>query len=228
MAKKSVNATVQNPEVTTGAGKTGIKYRKEEIAYKVHNNLYLNLTNRCPCACSFCLRQTRDSVGESDSLWLDHDPSASEVLSAVKKHDLSQYDEIVFCGFGEPTEAFPVLVEVSDQLKALYDMPIRLNTNGLGNLINKRDICPELEGRIDTVSISLNTPDAEEYNRIVRPKFGPDSFQAMLDFAREAKKYVPNVVMSTVSTTISKADEDRCAAICKDLGVTYRIRPWEG
>lgn len=200
---------------------------KEEIAYKVYNNLYLNLTNRCPCACTFCLRQNMDRVGESDSLWLDHEPTASEVLSAVKSHDLSEYNEIVFCGFGEPTEAFPVLVEVCDQLKALYANPIRLNTNGLGCLINKRDICPDLKGRIDTISISLNTPDAEEYNRIVRPKFGPASFQAMLNFAREARKYVPHVVMSTVSTTISKADEDRCAAICKELGVTYRIRPFE-
>ncbi|MDD6352125.1 MAG: TatD family nuclease-associated radical SAM protein [Lachnospiraceae bacterium] len=206
---------------------TDRKVRKEEIAYKVYNNLYINLTNRCPCACTFCLRQNMDRVGESDSLWLDHEPTASEVLSAVKKLDPSKFNEIVFCGFGEPTEAFPVLVEVSDQLKALYPNPIRLNTNGLGCLINRRDICPDLKGRIDTVSISLNTPNAEEYNRLVRPKFGPMSFQAMLDFAREAKKYVPNVVMSTVSTTISKADEDRCAAICKELGVTYRIRPYE-
>lgn len=201
--------------------------KKEEILYKVHNNLYVNLTNRCPCACTFCLRQTMDRIGESDSLWLDHEPSYEEVVAAFRKKNMDEYDEVVFCGFGEPTEAFDLLVRVADFVKKEYGKRIRINTNGLGNLVNGRDICPELKGRVDEISISLNTPDADEYEKLVRPKFGKKSFQAMLDFAREAAKYVPKVIFTTVDTTLTKEEERRCAQICKDLGVTYRIRPWE-
>lgn len=201
--------------------------KKEEILYKVHNNLYVNLTNRCPCACTFCLRQTMDKVGESDSLWLDHEPSYEEVVAAFHQRNMDEYDEVVFCGFGEPTEAFDLLVKVADFVKLEYGKRIRLNTNGLGNLVNKRDICPELKGRVDEISISLNTPDAEDYLKIVRPKFGIQSFQAMLDFAEEAAKYVPKVIFTTVDTTLTKEQEEQCAQICRERGVTYRIRPWE-
>lgn len=201
--------------------------KKEEILYKVHNNLYVNLTNRCPCACTFCLRQTMDRIGESDSLWLDHEPSYEEVVDAFHKKHMDEYEEVVFCGFGEPTEAFDLLVRVADFVKKEYGKRIRINTNGLGNLVNGRDICPELKGRVDEISISLNTPDADEYEKLVRPKFGKKSFQAMLDFAKEAAKYVPKVIFTTVDTTLTKEEEQRCAQICKDLGVTYRIRPWE-
>lgn len=201
--------------------------KKEEILYKVHNNLYVNLTNRCPCACTFCLRQTMDRIGESDSLWLDHEPSYEEVVDAFHKKNMDEFEEVVFCGFGEPTEAFDLLIRVADFVKKEYGKRIRINTNGLGNLVNGRDICPELKGRVDEISISLNTPDAEEYEKLVRPKFGIRSFQAMLDFAREAAKYVPKVIFTTVDTTLTKEEEQRCAEICKELGVTYRIRPWE-
>ena len=201
--------------------------RKEEILYKVYNSLYINLTNKCPCACTFCERQFHDRVGESDSLWLDHEPTFDEVKEAFDKVNVDDFDEIVFCGFGEPTEAFTVLKETAAFIKENYKKSVRINTNGLGNLVNGRNIAPELEGLIDTVSISLNTPNEDEYLKVVRPKFGRESFKALLDFASEAKKYVNQVIMTTVSTTISKADEEKCADICKALGVTYRIRPYE-
>lgn len=198
-----------------------------EILYKVHNNLYVNLTNKCPCACTFCLRQNIDHVGESGSLWLEREPSADEAIAEFDKFDMSHYDEVVFCGFGEPTEAFEVLKQVAAFVKEKYNKPIRLNTNGLGNLINGRNIAPELKGLVDTVSISLNTPDAERYHEIVRSRFGICSFDEMLKFAKECSKYVPRVVMSTVATTITKEEEQRCQEICDSIGAVYRIRPWE-
>ena len=198
-----------------------------EILYKVHNNLYINLTNRCPYSCTFCLRQKMDKVGESDTLWLLREPTAEEVIEEFKKWDVDSFHEIVFCGFGEPTEAFDVLKEVAEFIKSKYNKPIRLNTNGVGSLINKRNIAPELEGLIDTVSISLNNPDPEEYAKLVRSKYGVKSFQEMIDFAKECKKYVPNVVMSTVDTTISHEEEKKCKEICDKIGAEYRIRPWE-
>lgn len=201
--------------------------KKMEILYKVHNNLYINLTNRCPYSCTFCLRQKMDKVGESDTLWLIREPTAEEVIEEFKKWDVDGFHEIVFCGFGEPTEAFDVLKKVAEFIKSKYNKPIRLNTNGVGNLINKRNIAPELKGLIDTVSISLNNPDPEEYAKLVRSKYGVKSFQEMIDFAKECKKYVPNVVMSTVDTTISHEEEKKCKEICDKIGAEYRIRPWE-
>lgn len=198
------------------------------ILYEVHDNLYVNLTNKCPCACTFCLRQSRDHMEQSGPLWLEHTPDLEEVLSEFHKFDMNKYNELVFCGFGEPTEALDVLLAVADYAKKNYKNPIRINTNGLGSLVNGRDIAPLLAGRIDTVSISLNTPDPQRYYELVRPKFGVQSFQAMLSFARESRKYVPNVVMTTVSTTLTEAEEEQCRKICQELGVTYRIRPWEG
>lgn len=198
-----------------------------EILYKVHNNLYVNLTNKCPCACTFCLRQTMDRVGESDSLWLEREPSAKEVIAEFAKWDMDSFGEVVFCGFGEPTEALPVLLEAAAYVKKTYGKKIRINTNGLGNLIWNRDITPEFDGLVDVVSISLNTPNAERYHELVQSKFGDQSFGAMLDFAEKCTRHVSKVVMTTVATTITKEEEAQCQAICDRIGATYRIRPWE-
>ena len=197
------------------------------ILYKVHNNLYVNLTNKCPCACTFCLRQTRDHMEDSGVLWLEKEPTVDEVIADFANFNMDDYDEVVFCGFGEPTERIDVLLEVAAYVKKTYNKPTRINTNGLGNLVNGRDITPELKGLIYTVSISLNTPNKERYYELTRSKFGIGSFDAMIDFAKEAVKYVPHVVMTTVATTITKEEEAECQRICDNIGVKYRIRPFE-
>lgn len=198
------------------------------ILYVVHNNLYINLTNKCPCSCTFCLRTTRDSMDQGKHpLWLDHEPDFEEVVEAFKQFDVSEYNEIVFCGFGEPTEKLDLLIKVASYIRENFDNPIRLNTNGLGSLIAGRSIASELAGLIDTISISLNHPDKDKYNALVRSKFGEESFQAMLDFAAECTHYITNVVMTTVATTITQEEEQQCALLCRELGVTYRIRPFE-
>lgn len=198
------------------------------ILYELHDNLYVNLTNKCPCACTFCLRQTRDGVGNANSLWLDHEPSFEEVKNEFEKFDKNKYNEVVFCGFGEPTERFDMVIKVAEYVKSIWNnIPTRINTNGLGNLVNDKDITPLFKGIIDTVSISLNTPNKERYYELTRNKFGIDSFDEMIKFASDVKNYVPNVIMSTVETTLSREEEEECAKICERIGVTYRIRPWE-
>ena len=197
------------------------------ILYKVHNNLYVNLTNKCPCSCTFCLRQTMDHVGESDSLWLTREPEYDEIIADFANFDVASFDELVFCGFGEPTERIDVLLKVARYFKETYHKPIRINTNGAGSLINGRDIAPELKGLVDTVSVSLNHPEKEEYLKLVRSKFGEESFDAMLSFANACTKYAPHVVMTTVDTTISHEQEAQCQKICDEIGAAYRIRPWE-
>ena len=198
-----------------------------EILYKFHNNIYVNLTNKCPCACTFCLRQNMDKIGSSGSLWLEREPSADEVIREFSKYSMESYGEVVFCGFGEPTEAFDVLKETAKYIKKSFKNKIRINTNGLGSLINDRNIAPELEGLIDSVSISLNHPNPEKYHDLVKSRFGNKSYDAMISFARECTKYVPKVTMTTVSTTISKAEEAKCQKICDEIGANYRIRAWE-
>lgn len=198
------------------------------ILYEVHNGLYVNMTNKCPCACTFCLRQTMDTMGNSGSLWLDREPTVDEVKAEFYKFDMAKYSEVVFCGFGEPTERLDDILEVCSYIKEKYNnIPIRINTNGMADLINGRNTAPDFEGKIDTVSISLNTPDKERFFELTRCKFGIDSFDAMLKFAGEVKKYVKKVVLTTVETTITKDEEAQCREICDKLGVTYRIRPWE-
>lgn len=197
------------------------------ILYEVHNGLYVNMTNKCPCACSFCLRQTRDEMNGSGSLWLEREPTVDEVIAELKKFDMQKYGEVGFCGFGEPTERLEDLLKVAEFVKKTYDIPTRINTNGLSDLIHKKDTAPMFEGLIDTVSISLNTPDREKYLKLTRNKFGIESFDAMLSFAKNVKKYVKKVVLTTVSTTLTPEEEKQCAKICENLGVDYRIRPFE-
>lgn len=197
------------------------------ILYEVHNGLYVNMTNKCPCACTFCLRQTKDEMEGSGSLWLEKEPSVEEVKAEFAKFDMNKYEELVFCGFGEPTERLDDVLRVAEFVKENYNIPIRINTNGLGDLINQKNTAPLYEGKIDTVSISLNTPNPKKYFEIVRPKFGEKSFDAMLKFAENVKNYVKKTVLTTVHTTITEDEEKQCRQICDKIGVTYRIRPFE-
>lgn len=193
------------------------------ILYPVHTGLYINLTNKCPCACTFCIRQKEPTVYTNDSLWLEHEPAFDEVKAALLKEDLSRYTEFVFCGFGEPTEALDVLLQTATFIKTKSDKPVRLNTNGLGNLINKKNILPLLAECIDAVSISMNSSDPFTYEKNVRPKF-PKAHEAMLSFAEEAASVIPSVTMTTVSTTITREDEEGCKKLCEKMGARYRIR----
>lgn len=198
------------------------------ILYEVYDNLYVNMTNKCPCACTFCLRQTRDEMNHSGSLWLEREPDVEEVKAEFSKFDMEKYKEVVFCGFGEPTERLEDLLKVAAYVKEQFGKAIRVNTNGLSDLIWQKNTAPMYEGLVDTISISLNTPNRERYYELTRSKFGVESFDAMLTFAGNVSKYVPNVVLSTVDTTLTGEEEAQCAEICRKLGVTYRIRPWEG
>lgn len=211
------------------------------ILYTIHGNgyqdiseldsledvtVYVNLTNRCPCACTFCLRQTKE-MEEGHSLWLKEEPTVEDVIKEFQKYDLDDFHEVVFCGFGEPLERVEDVIQIAGILKHFRrDLPIRVNTNSLACLIHQRDVTPEFKGRIDTVSISLNAPDAKEYDALTRSRFGIESFQAMLDFAASCLEYVPFVVMSVVDI-IGEEKIKKCQAICDDLGVTLRVRPFE-
>ena len=197
------------------------------ITYPVNKGLYINMTNRCPCNCTFCLRHNAEGVYGSDSLWLDREPTVQEVCDSVDTWDLTQFDEVVFCGYGEPTERLEDLLLVAKYIKAKGDIKIRINTNGLADLIWQKQTAPSLKDLIDTVSISLNTPNQEDYLKVVRPKFGAGSYDAMLRFAKGCTAYVPNVVMTVVDVVTSKEEQEQCRKICENIGARLRVRPFE-
>lgn len=197
------------------------------ITYEVKNGIYVNMTNRCPCACTFCLRHNGDGVYGSDSLWLEREPTVDEVCKSIDTWELSRYSEVVFCGYGEPTERLDDLLEVAKYIRSKSDIKIRINTNGLSDLIWNEPTAHKLEGLIDTVSISLNATNKEDYFKVVRPKFGIGSYDAMLKFAKDSVQYVPNVIMTIVDTVTSPEEQEKCREICESVGATLRIRPYE-
>ena len=197
------------------------------ITYSVHNGIYVNMTNRCPCACTFCLRKQSDHVYGSDSLWLEREPTVEDVCESIDKWDLSKYSEIVFCGYGEPTMRLDDLLKVAAYIKSKSNIPLRINTNGLADLIAGEKVAYKLEGLIDTVSVSLNATNKEDYFKLVRPKFGIDSYDAMLSFTMDCTKYVPNVIMTVVDEVTSKEEQEKSREICESLGAKLRVRPYE-
>lgn len=196
------------------------------FVYAVHDNLYINLTNRCPCNCTFCIRHNGDGAYGSDSLWLEREPTCEEVLGEFDKYDMSKFSEIVFCGYGEPMERAEDVAFIGKELKKRYpDKLIRLNTNGLSDKIHGKPTAHLLKGAVDIVSISLNSGNAEDYNKVTRPKWA-DSFEAMLRFAEDCKKYVPKV-MFTVVDVISEREINESKAVSEKLDIPLRIRPYD-
>ena len=196
-----------------------------DVFYEYGGGLYANLTNKCPCRCEFCIRDTVGALGGADSLWLRREPTIEEIKELLGEWDLNEFDELVFCGYGEPTERLEDLLATARYAKSLSPaLRVRINTNGLSDLINKRDTTEDLRGIIDAVSISLNAKGPEEYLALCHPRFGIDSFDAIIDYTRRVKEVVPDVTMSIVGGTIPRQDERPCREIAESLGVKFRIR----
>ena len=192
-----------------------------DIVYCYNDEVYFNLTNKCPCNCTFCIRNNGDSVGEAKTLWFDKEPTMGEIYKAIDAFDFSGYKEAVFCGYGEPTMALDKLIAVSEYMR----IKLRLNTNGLGDLINKRSIAKEVCQAVDVVFISLNMPDAKSYNEVVRPAYGEKAFDAMLKFAQDCKKYTENVKF-TVVDCIGEENVEKSRKVVEKLGIPLRVREY--
>lgn len=197
------------------------------ILYPVGDKLYINLTNRCPCACVFCIRNNADGVYGSDSLWLETEPSEERILAEFDKFDLTKYTEFVFCGYGEPLERLDTVITVGKYLKSVSAKPVRVNTNGLSDLIHEKPTAHLLQGAVDVVSISLNAGTPAEYLRVTQSCFGARSFDAMLKFAADCKKNLPKVIF-TVVDVISKDELAGCREISSRMGIELRVRKYEG
>ena len=195
----------------------------QTILYKVHHNHYVNLTNKCPCACVFCIRKETDHVGNSDSLWLDHEPTVEEVKKEFKNFDLNKYEEIVFCGYGEPLVRINEVVEVAKYIRSISNIKIRVNTNGLSDLIHNKKTAQMLKDNIDAVSISLNAPNKVTYNEGTIPIFGEKSYEALLDFATDCKKYIKEVNFSVVDE-INEKEIQESKELAESMNIHLRVR----
>ncbi len=169
---------------------------KESIVYPYKGNLYINLTNRCPARCCFCIKYKWGYQFRGYNLKLSHEPTAREIIKLLTTTYLPErYKEIVFCGYGEPFLRLNTLREVASWLKK-NNSRVRIDTIGYANLIYKRNILPTLKGLIDAISISLNAENEEKYLSLCRPKYGKGTYPAVIDFIRECKKYIPEVTAS--------------------------------
>ncbi len=196
--------------------------KNNTVVYTLNQKAYINLTNRCSNRCDFCIRNGRETFYDY-YLWLDKEPSASEVIKQLEP--FLSYDEFVFCGFGEPLFRFDVILEVAEYLKS-KGKKTRLNTNGQADLIlPQRDAAKEIKGLIDIVSISLNASDAEKYQSICHCSFGVEGFYSMLRFAQSCKNQGIKTVLSVVDY-IGQEEIEKAKKIARKLGVELRIRKY--
>ncbi len=192
------------------------------ICYVLENTLYINVTNRCTNRCSFCVRDKDCGIGDVN-LWLEKEPTVEEMIEDIKRFNPKKYDEVVFCGYGEPTMRLDAVLACAKFIKENFDSKIRINTNGQANLFYGENVAPRLSGLIDIVSISLNAKNAEEYDELCKSIYGKESFQGLIDFAKECKKVVPEVVMSVVDV-LPPEDIEVCRKIAEDAGARLRVR----
>jgi len=189
--------------------------------------IYLNITNRCSNNCVFCVRNYTDELA-GYYLWLSCEPEREEIISSLKEELKTQGyekpEEVIFCGYGEPFYRPHIIIDVLEKLKVLYpDYSFRINTNGQSVLINNgRSFLPELAGLLDAISISLNAENGEVYREICRPVYGKEAFPAVLSFAKEAVRYIPEVTLTVVSGT--GVDIEKCRGIAFSMGAGFRLR----
>lgn len=205
---------MRQPQLGTGKDKI-----VNQISYQIEDRLYLNITDRCTLGCSFCPKNCGSMDLHEYDLSLDHRPSTQEVIASIG--DPAAYAEIIFCGYGEPTLRLKVLLEVSRYIKE-NGGKVRINTDGLANLIHKRNVLPELGKQVDSLSISLNAQNEEVYNRHCLPAV-VGSYQAMLEFLRLAPNYIRNVTATAIEG-LEGVDIDACEQIATECGVGFRKR----
>jgi len=191
------------------------------LTYEIENNLYVNVTNKCPNTCDFCVRNIEDAF--SQDLWLEKDPTSVELIEDIFSRNLSQYKQLVFCGFGEPLENIDEVLRVCKEVKKRSSIHIRINTNGLANKIHNANVTPRFKSLVDSISISLNAKNAEEYDSICHSIFGKDAFPAILDFTQKCKSYVEDVQFSIVDC-LPPDHIKECQKIADDLGVNLKVR----
>lgn len=198
------------------------------ISYEVGNNLYLNITNKCPCNCTFCIRTHADGAYGSDPLWLEHEPSMDEIMADLDKRDITKYDEIVFCGYGEPTERLYDVVNTAKYLREKGCKKLRINTNGLGERINGTSgyTAKLLCETMDVISVSLNAPTEKEYMEVTRPKYD-NAFWLMCQFVKDCVNIGKAEVVVSIVDVIPQEQIEASRELAEKLGAVLRVRTFD-
>ena len=196
------------------------------LTYVINHSLYVNITNLCTNRCEFCVRDSLNPPELFRGLKLDREPTLAELMADVSSHNLNNFSEIVFCGYGEPTCRLYDMLEICKMIRERSDTPIRVNTNGHASMILGEDTAPAFRGLVDCVSISLNAADSDTYNRLCHPRFGESTFPGVVKFAREVSKHVPKVIFTVVRGTIPDEDIERCEQIAQGIGAGFRVRDY--
>lgn len=191
------------------------------IVYRIRRSLYINLTNECTLSCVFCGKRKSYFV-KGHNLKLISEPDVEEVINLIKEE--KDYDEVVFCGYGEPLLRLEKVKEIARKLKEMGVKRIRIDTDGLANLIHGRNVLPELKGIVDSVSVSLNAENEEVYARICPSPYGRRAFRAVCEFIREAKKYIPEVIATAVD--LPQISPDEVKKLAESLGASFRLRKY--
>lgn len=199
-----------------------------DIIYTLDGGTYMNITNKCPCRCTFCIRSLGNSVGDAENLWFyGNEPSIDEIKQAIDNYDFTNVNSVVFCGYGEPTERLDDLLETADYLRKTKEgITLRLNTNGLSDLINKKSTAKEIGEAFDVVSVSLNDPDSDSYDKVTRSIYPKKAFPAMLKFTKECVKFCKKVRMSVVDV-IGEENIEKSRQIAEDLGAEFVCRSYD-
>ncbi len=199
------------------------------LVYSINNEkepstVYVNLTNACTNSCVFCLRTQKDDVCGKE-MWHDDKYTLNDIIEQFNNYkDCAK--EVVFCGYGEPFLKKDMMKSFCEYLRKNYpQIKIRVNTNGHANAIYKTNIAEEFKGLIDSVSISLNSDNAEQYNQICKPSI-ENAFEEMKNFAASCKKAGMEVNMSVVTgfDDVNKINIDECKRIADSLGAKFRNR----
>jgi TatD DNase family protein len=196
-------------------------------AYALGDALYLNVTSACTLACVFCPKIRDDDwvVGGYD-LRLSRSPTADEVWEQVREAGLADRSEVVFTGLGEPTRRLDVLLDVARRLRKAGVSRVRVDTDGLANLREGRDVTPELAAAgVGALVVSLNAPDGATYARICPNRHGEAAWEAARDFIRAALRHVPEVQASFVG--MPGLDPEACRREAESLGARFRWRPYD-
>lgn len=189
----------------------------DRFAYSFDGRRFIRATDRCSLACTFCPK----ARGQAGTDALGAEPSVEEMVAAAG--DPRAYRTIVFTGPGEPTVRLYDVLEAARRIRYQGGV-IRIDTNGLANLVHGRDVTPDLEGIVDALSVSLNAQDAETYDFYCRPQ-QPDSYTAVLDFIERASLYVPDIALTAVDG-LPKVDMEACRRLSNRIGARFLPRQW--
>jgi TatD family-associated radical SAM protein len=198
-----------------------------DIIYTYHNSVYFNITNKCPCRCFFCIRDKVDAIGEAENLFHETEPTLNEIKKAVDGYDFSGKDTAVFCGYGERTNAFGNLIATAEYLREKYPkLKLRVNTNGLSDLINEKETAKEICAHFDSVSISLNDVSSEGYDKITRNIYPGKGYEAMLKFAKDCVNEGVETRLSVVDV-IGEEKIKKAKEIADSIGADFLCRKYD-